>query len=692
MSTNKKPTNKKPKFNIWWIYTIVVVGLLGLQIFGNDAFSNVQKTSTYELQRFLKDGDVSKIVIVSNIKQAKVYLNEEAFEKEIHSKGRDSSVFVPSNLTPAYELNFGDLQNFENAINVVIQENNLETEVTFEVESNLFGDLILTILPFALLIVVWIFIMRRMAGGGGGGGGQIFNIGKSKAKLFDEKTDTRTSFKDVAGLEGAKEEVEEIVEFLKNPKKYTSLGGKIPKGALLVGQPGTGKTLLAKAVAGEAKVPFFSLSGSDFVEMFVGVGASRVRDLFKQAKEKSPSIIFIDEIDAIGRARGKNNFSGSNDERENTLNQLLTEMDGFGTNTNVIVLAATNRADVLDTALMRAGRFDRQIYVDLPDLNERKEIFEVHLKPIKIDETIETDFLARQTPGFSGADIANICNEAALIAARKNKKKVGRQDFLDAVDRIIGGLEKKNKIITPSEKEAIAFHEAGHAMVSWFLEHAAPLVKVTIVPRGRSLGAAWYLPEERQIVRTEQMLDEMCATLGGRAAEKVIFDKISTGALSDLEKVTKQARAMVSVYGLNDVLGNVTYYDSQGQNEYAMDKPYSEHTAETIDQGISKIIEKQYERAIEMLENNREKLDQLANLLLEKEVIFKENVEEIFGKRPWDKEEEKKEVTAEATPASPAEAPTSDEVKIEESTEDTNNVGVEEQTDTSTDVAAAKEE
>jgi len=649
MSTNKKPTNKKPKFNIWWIYTIVVVGLLGLQIFGNDAFSNVQKTSTYELQRFLKDGDVSKIVIVSNIKQAKVYLNEEAFEKEIHSKGRDSSVFVPSNLTPAYELNFGDLQNFENAINVVIQENNLETEVTFEVESNVFGDLILTILPFALLIVVWIFIMRRMAGGGGGGGGQIFNIGKSKAKLFDEKTDTRTSFKDVAGLEGAKEEVEEIVEFLKNPKKYTSLGGKIPKGALLVGPPGTGKTLLAKAVAGEAKVPFFSLSGSDFVEMFVGVGASRVRDLFKQAKDKSPAIIFIDEIDAIGRARGKNNITGSNDERENTLNQLLTEMDGFGTNTNVIVLAATNRADVLDTALMRAGRFDRQIYVDLPDLNERKEIFEVHLKPIKIDETIETDFLARQTPGFSGADIANICNEAALIAARKNKKKVGRQDFLDAVDRIIGGLEKKNKIITPAEKEAIAFHEAGHAMVSWFLEHAAPLVKVTIVPRGRSLGAAWYLPEERQIVRTEQMLDEMCATLGGRAAEKVIFDKISTGALSDLEKVTKQARAMVSVYGLNDKLGNITYYDSSGQDAYGFTKPYSEETAQLIDQEISKLIESQYQRAIELIEEKKDKLTLLAKRLLEKEVIFKDDLEEIFGKRPYETAKTVEELKAENT-------------------------------------------
>src|SRR6056300_1165342 len=640
MSTNKKPTNKKPKFNIWWIYTIVVVGLLGLQIFGNDAFSNVQKTSTYELQRFLKDGDVSKIVIVSNIKQAKVYLNEEAFEKEIHSKGRDSSVFVPSNLTPAYELNFGDLQNFENAINVVIQENNLETEVTFEVESNLFGDLILTILPFALLIVVWIFIMRRMAGGGGGGGGQIFNIGKSKAKLFDEKTDTRTSFKDVAGLEGAKEEVEEIVEFLKNPKKYTSLGGKIPKGALLVGPPGTGKTLLAKAVAGEAKVPFFSLSGSDFVEMFVGVGASRVRDLFKQAKDKSPAIIFIDEIDAIGRARGKSNITGSNDERENTLNQLLTEMDGFGTNTNVIVVAATNRADVLDKALMRAGRFDRQIFVDLPDLNERREIFKVHLNPLKSVKNLDVDFLAKQTPGFSGADIANVCNEAGLIAARKNKKSVGKQDFLDAVDRIIGGLEKKNKIITENEKKTIAFHEAGHATVSWFLEHAAPLVKVTIVPRGQSLGAAWYLPEERQIVRTEQMLDEMCAALGGRAAEKIIFNKTSTGALSDLEKVTRQARAMVSVYGLNDKIGNITYYDSSGQGDYNFTKPYSEETARKIHEEISLIIEKQYKRACSILKKNKHKLSSLASRLLEKEVIFKEDLVNILGERPFIKDDE----------------------------------------------------
>jgi len=479
--------------------------------------------------------------------------------------------------------------------------------------------------------------MRKMFGGPGGGGGQIFNIGKSKAKLFDEKTDIKTTFKDVAGLEGAKEEIQEIVEFLKNPEKYTNLGGKIPKGALLVGPPGTGKTLLAKAVAGEAQVPFFSLSGSDFVEMFVGVGASRVRDLFKQAKEKSPAIIFIDEIDAVGRARGKSNMSGGNDERENTLNQLLTEMDGFGTNSNVIVLAATNRADVLDKALMRAGRFDRQIFVDLPDIRERAEIFLVHLAPIKKVENIDLDFLAKQTPGFSGADIANVCNEAALIAARNNKTAVDKQDFLDAVDRIIGGLEKKNKIITPEEKRAIAIHEAGHATVSWMLEHAAPLIKVTIVPRGQSLGAAWYLPEERQIVRTDQMLDEMCATMGGRAAEKVTFDRISTGALSDLEKVTRQARAMVTIYGLNEKIGNVTYYDSSGQGEYNFSKPYSDDTAKIIDAEISELIEGQYQRAILILEENKDKLNQLADILIEKEVIFKDDLETIFGKRTFDK-------------------------------------------------------
>lgn len=636
---NKKIDPKKPKFNAYWIYIPIILIFVGLQFFGGGSLATASKTTQEDFQRYLKDGDVEKIEIV-NKKLAKVYLTPEARAKEIHKTKQSPSIIKPTASDPSYQFEFGDLQNFENNIKQIKQDYTLNTQIVWTTESNLWAEFLPSIIFFAIIIGVWVFIMRRMsAGAGGGPGGQIFNIGKSKAKLFDEKTDVKTSFKDVAGLEGAKEEVQEIVDFLKNPEKYTSLGGKIPKGALLVGPPGTGKTLLAKAVAGEAKVPFFSLSGSDFVEMFVGVGASRVRDLFKQAKEKSPSIIFIDEIDAIGRARGKNNFSGSNDERENTLNQLLTEMDGFGTNTNVIVIAATNRADVLDKALMRAGRFDRQIYVDLPDVRERKEIFEVHLRPIKKDETIDMDFLAKQTPGFSGADIANVCNEAALIAARKEKKAVGKQDFLDAVDRIVGGLEKKNKIITPDEKKAIAFHEAGHATVSWLLEHAAPLVKVTIVPRGQSLGAAWYLPEERLIVRPEQMLDEMCATMGGRAAEKVIFNKISTGALSDLEKVTKQARAMVTIYGLNDSIGNLTYYDSSGQTDYNFSKPYSEKTAERIDKEISSIIEEQYNRAIDILEKNKEKLTLLANELLVKEVIFKETLEGIFGKRPFEKEE-----------------------------------------------------
>ena len=642
MSKEKKNTSQpnKPKFSNYWIYGLIAVLFLAISLFnGGSGLNDPGKTSFAEFKQYMQSGDVATVEIV-NRRIAKVYLTAEAETKEIHKKKRKTSFMAPTAAAADYKFEFGDLQNFENDIKEVIADNNLNTKVTYETEGDLWG-MVVNFLPFILIIGIWIFIMRRMsAGGGGGPGGQIFNIGKSKAKLFDEKTDIKTSFKDVAGLEGAKEEIQEIVDFLKNPEKYTSLGGKIPKGALLVGQPGTGKTLLAKAVAGEAKVPFFSLSGSDFVEMFVGVGASRVRDLFKQAKEKSPSIIFIDEIDAIGRARGKNNFSGSNDERENTLNQLLTEMDGFGTNTNVIVLAATNRADVLDKALMRAGRFDRQIYVDLPDVRERKEIFEVHLRPLKkIEDELDVDFLAKQTPGFSGADIANMCNEAALIAARKGNKVVGKQDFLDAVDRIVGGLEKKNKIITPEEKRAIAFHEAGHATVSWMLEHAAPLVKVTIVPRGQSLGAAWYLPEERLIVRPEQMLDEMCAALGGRAAEKVIFNKISTGALSDLEKVTKQARMMVTVYGLNDKVGNLTYYDSTGQADNSFNKPYSEKTAEIIDKEISQIIEKQYERAIALLENNKDKLTQLAEYLLDKEVIFKDNLVDIFGERPFNKKE-----------------------------------------------------
>ncbi|HET8885166.1 MAG TPA: ATP-dependent zinc metalloprotease FtsH [Salinimicrobium sp.] len=635
----KKPEPKKPKFSAYWIYAAAIIIFIALNYIGGSGFNEPAETNPAKFETFLREGDVKEVVIVNNT-QARVFLTEEAKASEEHKKTQQNE-FFPSEGNPDYVFQFGDLQNFENRIREIKAENNLATVVTYDTQSNVWGEVLLTLLPFVLIIGIWIFIMRRMSSGASGGaGGQIFNIGKSKAKLFDQNTDVKTTFKDVAGLEGAKEEIQEIVDFLKTPDKYTALGGKIPKGALLVGPPGTGKTLLAKAVAGEAKVPFFSLSGSDFVEMFVGVGASRVRDLFKQAKEKSPAIIFIDEIDAIGRARGKSNMSGSNDERENTLNQLLTEMDGFGTNTNVIVLAATNRADVLDKALMRAGRFDRQIYVDLPDVRERQEIFEVHLKPIKkIADELDTEFLAKQTPGFSGADIANVCNEAALIAARQSKSAVGKQDFLDAVDRIVGGLEKKNKIITPDEKRAIAFHEAGHATVSWMLEHAAPLVKVTIVPRGQSLGAAWYLPEERLIVRPEQMLDEMCATMGGRAAEKVMFNQISTGALSDLEKVTKQARAMVTIYGLNERIGNLTYYDSSGQSEYNFTKPYSEKTSELIDKEISNIIESQYQRAIDLLSHHKDKLTQLAEILLEKEVIFKDDLQQIFGERPYDKPE-----------------------------------------------------
>ncbi|TXK71193.1 ATP-dependent zinc metalloprotease FtsH [Mesonia sp. HuA40] len=637
-----QPQGKKPKFNSYWIYIGIILIFLGINFFSGGGFNEPEKISPAKFEEILKNGNIKKLVVIRNVQKANVYLTPEA-EESLAKKGKDNPGVLAVGETPHYTVNFGSLEKFQEDIERIEKEYDVEANISFETESNIWGELLWTLLPFILIIGLWIFIMRRMSGGGAGGpGGQIFNIGKSKAKLFDQNTDVKVSFKDVAGLEGAKEEVQEIVDFLKQPEKYTSLGGKIPKGALLVGPPGTGKTLLAKAVAGEAKVPFYSLSGSDFVEMFVGVGASRVRDLFKQAKEKSPSIIFIDEIDAIGRARGKNNFSGSNDERENTLNQLLTEMDGFGTNTNVIVLAATNRADVLDKALMRAGRFDRQIYVDLPDLRERKEIFEVHLRPLKrLDDELDIEFLAKQTPGFSGADIANVCNEAALIAARKGKKAVGKQDFLDAVDRIVGGLEKKNKIITPEEKKTIAYHEAGHATVSWMLEHAAPLVKVTIVPRGQSLGAAWYLPEERLIVRPEQMLDEMCATMGGRAAEKVIFNKISTGALSDLEKVTKQAKAMVTVYGLNEKIGNLTYYDSSGQSEYTFTKPYSEKTSELIDKEISNIIEVQYQRAIDLLEQHKEKLSELAEILLEKEVIFKDDLEKIFGERPFAKKDSK---------------------------------------------------
>ena len=641
----KEGKENKSKFNPYWVYGVIITLLVGMSMFGGDSkWQSVHKTNISDFERFLNEGDVEEVIVV-NQKLAKVTLNSYGLDKSTHQKAKSKNIIGQENTTgPHYEFEVGNLELFQRKLEEA-KDNGIEFRYEFMTIENRWMDVILGFLPIIIIIGVWIFLMRRMSGGGAGGpGGQIFNIGKSKAKLFDQNTEVKTTFKDVAGLEGAKEEIQEIVDFLKNPKKYTVLGGKIPKGALLVGSPGTGKTLLAKAVAGEAKVPFFSLSGSDFVEMFVGVGASRVRDLFKQAKDKSPSIIFIDEIDAIGRARGKNNFTGSNDERENTLNQLLTEMDGFGTDTNVIVLAATNRADVLDKALMRAGRFDRQIYVDLPDLNERREIFKAHLQPLKSVKNLDIEFLAKQTPGFSGADIANVCNEAALIAARKNKKSVGKQDFLDAVDRIIGGLEKKNKIVTQEEKKTIAFHEAGHASVSWLLEHAAPLVKVTIVPRGQSLGAAWYLPEERMIVRTEQMLDEICATLGGRAAEKVMFNKISTGALSDLEKVTRQARAMVSVYGLNDTIGNITYYDSSGQMEGSFTKPYSEQTAQIIDKEISEIIELQYKRACDLLNKNKTKLMQLAERLLVKEVIFKDDLLNILGERPFDvKSDDKKD-------------------------------------------------
>lgn len=637
MSDNNKNAPKKIKFNAFWIYGIISLVLLFFIL--NSSSSTENEVSFSKFKEYVPQNDIKEIVIVPNMRLAHVYLTDEALKKDAYKEYAQQKGLSFIGKIPSFSVQYLDLQNFENYLNTEKEANKLNFTIDVKQQDNTVSDFIIGLLPFVLIIGLWLFFMKRMSGGQGGGpGGQIFNIGKSKAKLFDEKGDIKTTFKDVAGLEGAKEEVEEIVDFLKNPEKYTALGGKIPKGALLVGSPGTGKTLLAKAVAGEAKVPFFSLSGSDFVEMFVGVGASRVRDLFKQAKEKSPSIIFIDEIDAIGRARGKNAMSGSNDERENTLNQLLTEMDGFGTNDNVIVLAATNRADILDKALMRAGRFDRQIYVDLPDIRERKEIFEVHLKPLKIKTGLDTAFLSKQTPGFSGADIANVCNEAALIAARNGKIEIDKQDFLDAVDRIVGGLEKKNKIITPSEKKAIAYHEAGHATVSWMLEHAAPLVKVTIVPRGKALGAAWYLPEERMIVRPEQMLDEMCATLGGRAAEKIIFNKISTGALSDLEKVTKQARGMVTVYGLSDKVGNLTYYDSSGQSDNGFTKPYSEKTAELIDSEISKIIEKQYIRAIELLDSHKDKLTELAEVLLEKEVIFRDDLEKIFGKRPFGKE------------------------------------------------------
>lgn len=646
---NKESKKKKKNpFSVYWIYGVAVVALIAFQFYWGSS-SPVQIKSQATFFEMAKKGMIEKVYIVNNeridFKLTEVGKEEikkaTKGEKEKMKEAFKLSERIPEK-DPMFQMEIVDVGNFETKLSETSEglKSQGKGDIHFEPkkEVDYFSSILGFLLPIIILILLWVFIMRRMSGGAGGGGGsQIFNIGKSKAQIYDKGKSTNTTFKDVAGLEGAKEEIVEIVEFLKNPKKYTELGAKIPKGALLVGPPGTGKTLLAKAVAGEAQVPFFSLSGSDFVEMFVGVGASRVRDLFKQAKEKAPAIIFIDEIDAIGRARGKNNSFGSNDERENTLNQLLTEMDGFGTNSGVIILAATNRADVLDGALMRAGRFDRQIYVDMPDVNERKAIFAVHLKPLKLEAGLDVEFLAKQTPGFSGADIANICNEAALIAARHDKKAVQKQDFLDAVDRIVGGLEKKNKIITKDEKRAIAFHEAGHATTSWLLEHAHPLVKVTIVPRGQSLGAAWYLPEERSITTTEQILDEMCSALGGRAAEKLIFGKISTGALSDLEKVTKQAYAMVSMYGLNEKVGNVSFYDSQGQQGFT--KPYSEDTAKTIDEEVSKMIEEQYQRALKILGENKDKLTTLAEKLLTDEVIFKEDLETIFGKRLWEKEE-----------------------------------------------------
>lgn len=623
-------------FNFYWIYGIIILLMLSLSLFNGGGGLTEIKPAQFD--QFVAEGDVSEVRIVTRMQFAEVSIKSSVLDKKVHKDNEIARSTLTGDNTkgPHYRVEYGRLESFEDRIAELNKKYDVNIHPIFDNDRRDWGgEILMWVFFIGIMIAVWMLLMRRI-GGGAGPGGQIFNIGKSRAQIFEGSKSTNVTFNDVAGLEGAKEELTEIVDFLKNPKRYTDLGAKIPKGALLVGPPGTGKTLMAKAVAGEAKVPFFSLSGSDFVEMFVGVGASRVRDLFKQAKEKAPAIIFIDEIDAIGRARGKSASMGSNDERENTLNQLLTEMDGFGTNSGVIILGATNRADVLDRALMRAGRFDRQIYVDMPDLNERRDIFKVHLKPLKLDTTVDVEFLAKQTPGFSGADIANICNEAALIAARKNKKSIDRQDFLDAVDRIIGGLEKKNKIITDEEKRAIAFHEAGHATVSWLVEHASPLVKVTIVPRGRSLGAAWYLPEERQLTTAEQILDEMCAAMGGRAAEEVMFSKVSTGALSDLEKVTKQARAMVTVYGLNEKIGNISYYDSSGQNEYGFTKPYSEETARIIDLEVSQIIEGQYERAKDILRDNKDKLTALAEQLLDKEVIFKEDLEKIFGARPFE--------------------------------------------------------
>nr|WP_297163827.1 ATP-dependent zinc metalloprotease FtsH [uncultured Dysgonomonas sp.] len=619
---------KGPKIPVssYWIYIIALASIIGIYFFSQDAV--VKEVGWSDFQKYTEKNYVEKIVVFNKKNSLQAYIRPDSaqyiFQEGAAKMGKNPSIIV----------SIPSADKFSDFYDKVIANNPYKIDVSYETGSD-FTDILVGLLPFVLLIGLWIYIMRRMSGGGSGGGGGVFSVGKSKAQLYDKGSpDAKTTFKDVAGLAGAKEELEEMVEFLRNPTKYTEIGAKIPKGALLVGPPGTGKTLLAKAVAGEADVPFFSMSGSDFVEMFVGVGASRVRDLFKQAKEKAPCIIFIDEIDAIGRARGKNPNMGSNDERENTLNQLLTEMDGFGTNSGVIVLAATNRADILDKALLRAGRFDRQIYVDLPDINDRKQIFKVHLRPIKIDDSVDLDFLSRQTPGFSGADIANVCNEAALIAARNGKKVVTEGDFTSAIDRIVGGLEKKSKITTLNERRTIAIHEAGHATLSWFLEHADPLVKVTIVPRGKALGAAWYLPEERQITTKEQMLDELCALLGGRAAEEVFVGHISSGAMNDLERVTKQAYAMISYMGMSDALPNICYYDSSGQ-AYGFTKPYSEETSLLIDKEVQAMINSQYERAKQLLREHSEGHNRLADLLLEREVIFATDLKDIFGTRPW---------------------------------------------------------
>ena len=650
---NKKPSDKnqssgtpglkQPKFNPYWFYGIIAIIFIIINFYLTGSKGPVETTWNKVRTTMLASQDVERLVVI-NKERANIYLKQNSLSK--YDKELETTFTKPSETGPHFYFVIGSIETFERnlaeAQEGVSEDQKIEPE--YRNETNWMGELLWTIGPFILIILLWWWIFKRMSRGAGGGPGGIFSVGKSQAKVFDKDSRVNTTFREVAGLSEAKQEVEEIVEFLRNPEKFTRLGGKIPKGALLVGPPGTGKTLLAKAVAGEANVPFFSMSGSDFVEMFVGVGASRVRDLFKQAKEKAPCIVFIDEIDAIGRARGRNPNFGSNDERENTLNQLLTEMDGFDTNSGVIVLAATNRADILDRALMRAGRFDRQIHVELPDLNERKEIFQVHLRPLKLHEDVNLDFLSKQTPGFSGADIANVCNEAALIAARKSHDAVHKQDFLDAVDRIIGGLEKKNKIISQDEKKTIAYHEAGHATISWLLEHAHPLVKVTIVPRGKALGAAWYLPEERSITTREQLLDEMCSTLGGRAAEEIVFGKISSGAQNDLERVTKQAYAMVSIFGMSEKVGTVSFYDSSGQSDYSFTKPYSEKTAELIDQEAKNIIDSQYKRALEILREHAEGHQKLAQVLLDREVIFSEDLEHIFGKRKWGKHEEESNI------------------------------------------------